>query len=176
MSLTDCNLITGEQIDCRNSVGGIKAIYITEFQNKASITDSSGTITAFTLNSGKKFWTYEMEKGNAEATEAITPSLDNGTLFFLQTIGFNLKKLSAQKRNNVYKLAQNRVMIIFLDKNGVCWLMGQNNGMDLIGTNEAKSGKLEGDLNGYNLAFEGREESPMNVVTPSLIASLTVQA
>lgn len=175
MPLTDCNLITGEVIDCRNSVGGIATIYITELQNKLSITSSSGTITAFTLSSGKKFWTYEMEKENAEMTSNATISVENGTVFYESTVSFTLKKMSAQKRNNIEKLAQNRVMIIVKDNNGLYQLIGETNGADLT-TAEGKTGKAFGDLNGYTLTFTAKEPNPNNIVTSSLLTTLTVAA
>ncbi len=175
MALTDCNLITGEVIDCADSIGGVDTIYITELQNKLSITSSSGTITAFTLNSTKKFWTYEMEKENAEAMSNGIRSVENGTTYYESTVSFTLKKMSAQKRNNLERLIKNRVMIIVKDNTGVYWLYGETKGMDLT-TSEAKSGKAFGDLNGYSLSFTGKEPNPLNVVTSSLITTLTVAA
>lgn len=172
MALTDCNLITGEQIDCRSSVGGIATIYITELQNKLSITSSSGTITAFSLNSGKKFWVYEVEKENAEMNTNAIVSVENGTVYYESTVSFTLKKMSAQKRNNLEKLALNRVMIIVKDNNGLYQLLGEVNGADLT-TAEGKTGKAFGDMNGYSLTFTAKEPSPNNIVTSSLITALT---
>jgi hypothetical protein len=57
-----CLLTSGYTLDCADSVGGIKKIYITELANKGSITAASGIITAFTLSAGKKFFTYELHK------------------------------------------------------------------------------------------------------------------
>ena len=52
-----CTIIQGETIDCRDSVGGIKEIYLTEFANvpQGNITATSGTITAMTCSSTKNF-------------------------------------------------------------------------------------------------------------------------
>ena len=175
MALTDCSLITNETIDCANSVGGIKAIYITELGNKSSITSSSGTITAFTLTSGKKFWQYELEKNNAELKVKGIRSVDAGTLFYESELTFTLKKMSAQKQNNLSNLMQNRLMVITLDKNGVYFLHGELNGMDLS-TMEGGSGKAAGDMNGYTLTLTGQEEAQARVVTTGLIAALLVNA
>ncbi|MDL5049559.1 hypothetical protein QQ054_26430 [Oscillatoria amoena NRMC-F 0135] len=49
-----CALTTGFTLDCRQSNGGIEAVYFTEIANKATLTAASGVITAFTLAATKK--------------------------------------------------------------------------------------------------------------------------
>lgn len=175
MAPIDCAILQGYEIPCRNSVGGIAELYITEIGNKATLTSSSGIITGFTMLSGKKFWTFFLEKENAEFTEKITTSVENGTVFYEQEVKFSMKQLSASNRNNIRQLVQNRVYIIVKDNNGVYWLLGEVNGCDLA-PSEGKTGKAMGDMNGYNLVFMGKEPSPAQVVTSSLLATLTVPA
>ena len=55
-----CALTSGFTLPCRDGVGGVKTIYITELANFASATIASGVVTALTLDTGKKFWTYEL--------------------------------------------------------------------------------------------------------------------
>lgn len=174
MSL-DCAIVQGYEIPCRNSVGGIAEIYITEIGNKATLSSTSGIITAFTLSATKKFFTFFLEKENAEFTEKIVPSVENGTVYYEQEVKFNLKQLSASNRNAIRLLAQNRLYIIVKDNNGVYWLLGEAKGMDL-GASDGKTGKAMGDLNGYSLTFMGKEPLPAQVVTSSLMTTLTVNA
>jgi len=176
MALDDCNLLQGRQIDCRDGNGGIETVYITELENEAAKTTASGIVTAFTLNTGKKFWTYEVEKENAELVETEQVSVETGTTFWEQVLTFTIMKLTASSRNELRLLAQNRLHIIIKDNNGTFWLLGEERGCDKIGTNEAKTGKAFGDLTGYTLAFMGKEVAPMVVVTASLIDTLTVAA
>lgn len=156
-----CNIVEGYAIACRDSIGGIKTVFATEFENVQSFTESSGVATAVTVISGTKFWSYNLEKENAEMTENETGSVENGTLFWEQTLTFTLKKLTAAQRNNMKILAQNRLVIIVLDNNGLYWVLGRHNGMDKVGTNDAKSGKALGDMSGYTLSFTGKETNPM---------------
>jgi outer membrane protein assembly factor BamB len=167
-----CALTQGYTLDCRDSVGGIKTIYVTELANKSSITAASGTITAFTLTAGKKFWTYELMKETAALTENITTSDTNGTLFFEQDLTFTIRKMQASLSQEIKLLAQNRLMIIVLDRNGKYWLLGENNGAELQPSTSV-TGTAFGDMNGYNLVFKAKEESPMNEVASNLITSLT---
>ena len=175
MALTDCALINGDELDCRDSVGGIEEIYVTEFENKLALTESSGIITAFTLSTGKKFWTYKLEKENAEANETASVSIENGTIFFDQSIAVMLKKWSAAKRNNVNLLSQNRLLLIAKYRTGVYVLYGKTAGVDLT-VIEGKSGKAYGDLNGFTLTFTGKEPKLAPQVTASLLTTLTVPA
>lgn len=156
-----CNIVEGYAIACRDSIGGIKTVFATEFENVQSFTESSGVATAVTVIGGAKFWSYNLEKENAEMTENETGSVENGTLFWEQTLTFTLKKLTAAQRNNMKILAQNRLVIIVLDNNGLYWVLGRHNGMDKVGTNDAKSGKALGDMSGYTLSFTGKETNPM---------------
>lgn len=163
---------SGIHIRLQDSVGGVNKIFVTELANKASITSASGTITAFTLSAGKKFWTYELMKETASLTENIVTSDTNGTVFYEQDLTFTIRKMQASLSQEIKLLAQNRLMVIVLDRNGKYFLIGQNNGLEMQASSGA-TGTAFGDMNGYTLAFKGKEESPMNEVASNLIAGLT---
>lgn len=168
-----CTIIEGRQIDCRDSIGGVAEIYVAEFTNvpQANITASSGSITALSCLAGKKFFTYQMEKENASFEEKVVSSRENGTLYYEQTLTFNFKKQSAALRNDLHILAQNRLMFIVKDNNGLFRLMGQVNGAD-IGDSSASTGKAFGDLNGYTLTFTAMEKEPASYVSQALVTGV----
>ncbi len=171
-----CTIINGREIDCRDSVGGIAEVYITEYTNvpQANITASSGTITAMSCSSGKKFFTFQLEKENAQFTETAQNSVENGTLFYESTLTFTIKKMSAANRNAINILAKNRLMIIIKDNNGLIYLMGQVNGADMVGENSATSGKAFGDMNGYTLTFTAKEPNAYNTLSQAILSTLLV--
>lgn len=172
-----CIIINGVEIDCADSVGGVAEIYLTEFANvpSANITATSGVITAMTCLSGKKFWTFQLEKENAEFTQTGNRSVENGTLFYDQSVTFTVKKMSAARANALHILLQNRLMVIVKDNNGVYQLMGQVYGADVTQA-EGKTGKAFGDMNGYTITITGKEKDKANTVTASLLTTLTVPA
>ena len=170
-----CNLTSGYSLDCADSVGGIKKIYVTELANKNTLTAASGVITAFTLSTGKQFWTYELQKETSNLVENITRNEANGTTFYEQVLQFTIRKMAASLRNEIKLLAQNRVMIIVLDRNGKYWLLGENNGAEMTNSTAA-TGTAMGDFNGYTLNFRGTEEAPAQEVSSGLIATLTSPA
>ncbi len=111
-------------------------------------------------------------KETAALTENITTNDTNGTLFFEQDLTFTIRKMQASLSQEIKLLAQNRLMIIVLDRNGKYWLLGQNNGAELQPSTSV-TGTAFGDMNGYNLVFKAKEENPMNEVAANLISGLT---
>lgn len=170
-----CTLTSDLDLGCRDSVGGIKKIYVTEHANLTAITSATGVISAITMASTTQFFIYNLEKESAEWTETTTVSVENGTKFSEQSLTASITKMTAAKRNELKLLSQNRIAVIVLDRNGLYWLLGENNGMDLL-TKEAKTGKAMGDMSGYTLTLNGKEENEAQTVSSSIIATITAPA
>ena len=158
-----CVLTTGFALDCKDTVGGIKAVYLVESSAKGTITKSpSGTVTAWTLAGGKGFFKYEMRKATSQA---------NGTTFYETELTIQLNKMEVYKRNEIKLLAQNTLLIIALDRNGTYWLLGEGNGCDLTAGTGA-TGTAMGDFNGWNLTFKAVEEDMPLIVSSGVATSL----
>lgn len=168
-----CTIYQGREIDCRDSMGGVQEIYIAEFANVQSITETSGVITAITMVSGKKFYTFQVEKENGSLTETENGSVENGTLFYEQVVNFSIKKGSSSQRNALNVLAKARLMVIVKDNNGVYWLVGKSRAADKVGDNNFSTGKAFGDQNGYNVTLTAKEPNPVVELTAALITSIT---
>jgi hypothetical protein len=168
-----CALTQGYTLGCRDSVGGIKEVRFIEFANVTGIAVTSGNVVSGITTSGStKFWKYDLTKQTSQFTETITPSMENGTIFYQQDLQIVLNKMTAALRNQLRLLGQNRLMAIVLDRNGVYWLLGSLNGLELsAGTGQ--SGTAFGDRNGFDVTFTGMEEQPMREVQSSIIAALT---
>jgi hypothetical protein len=175
-----CELTTGRQLDCRDTVGGVKAVYFVQHADAgingqnggAGIEPASGTITDIDLSgsgTGQELFKYELVRGTASFTETITGSTENGTVFFDQSVNIKLHKLSVTDRNEIKLLSQNR-LIIFVELNQinssgkrVIIALGVENGLQLnTGTNV--SGAALGDMAGSDLTFSGQESYPASIV------------
>jgi hypothetical protein len=175
-----CELTTGRQLDCRDTVGGVKAVYFVQHADAgingqnggAGIEPASGTITDIDLSgsgTGQELFKYELVRGTASFTETITGSTENGTVFFDQSVNIKLHKLSVTDRNEIKLLSQNR-LIIFVELNQinssgkrVIIALGVENGLQLnTGTNV--SGAALGDMAGSDLTFSGQESFPASIV------------
>jgi len=167
-----CALTTGYNLDCRLNYGGVKEIYVIEFDNVTAVTETSGVVTGITKVSTKTFKKYNLIAHTAEGDEALTASREMGTLSNKQTIKFPINKMTTAVRNELFLLAQNRLMFVFVDENSTNWLYGRDYGLTLT-TAAAKTGKVLADRNGYELVFEGDEKNLAYEVDDATLATLT---
>jgi hypothetical protein len=161
-----CDLSLGRKEPCKDVVGGIRAVYFTDFgdlgtvtQTDDEITDLSGTFTAYK---------YEV-KGNSSFEQNITSSRENGTTFFEQTLNLTLHKLSKEDNKELKLLAYGRPHIAVEDYNGNVFLMGLEHGADVSG-GTIVTGAAMGDLSGYTLTLSAMEVKPANFVASPTIS------
>lgn len=167
-----CALTSGYTLDCKDSLGGIKAVWFIEHANVSSVTEASGVVTAITKGAGKVFYKYELVRNTSSLTENITASVENGTVFYAQELSVILNKMQASTRNEILLLAKNVLMAVVQDSNGKYWLLGKTNGIDITGGSSA-TGTAQGDRNGYTLTFTGGEPALAPEVSSGIIAGLT---
>ena len=169
-----CALTSGRAIDCRNSMGGIEQVLISEFSDISAYTETGGIITAMT-QTAKNFYIYELEKENGSLIETHTGSLENGSNFYESVLEFNTKNLSAAESEEMNLLDQNRLWIIVKDNNGLYWSMGASRGADKLGGTSV-TGAAFGDLNGNTYTFSAKEPTRMFNVNAATIGTLTTSA
>ena len=167
-----CALTQGYTLDCKESLGGIKAVWLIAHANVSSVTEASGIVSAITKGAGKVFYKYELVKHTGALTETITASVENGTVFYAQELSIVLNKLQANTRNEILLLAQNTLMVVVQDANDKYWLLGRTQGCDVTG-GTAASGTAQGDRNGYTLTITGSEKQLSPEVNSGIIAGLT---
>lgn len=154
-----CDLTKGRKEPCKDSVGGIKAVYFADFGDITIAYDSTDTDVVDSLGAVTVF-KYEL-KGNSSFEQTITASRENGTAFFDQTLNLTLKKLTVQDNKELRLLAYGRPHIIVQDYNGNAFLMGAEHGCDVNGGTIVTGGAM-GDLSGYTLTFNAQEQVPAN--------------
>ena len=154
-----CDLTKGRKEPCKDSVGGIKAVYFADFGDititydgtDTDVIDDLGTVTVFK---------YEL-KGNSSFEQTITSSRENGTTFFEQALNLTLKKLTVQDHKELKLMSYGRPHIVVEDYNGNAFLMGAEHGCDVTGGTIA-TGAAMGDMSGYTLTFSAMEQVPAN--------------
>lgn len=167
-----CALSQGYTLDCKDSLGGIKAAWFIAHSNVTAVTEASGVVSAITKSAGKVFYKYQLVRNTSSVTENITSSVENGTVFYAQELSIILNKMQANTRNEILLLAKNNLMAVVEDANGKYWLLGEGNGLDLSGGNSG-SGTAQGDRNGYTLTFSGGEKELAPEVASGVISGLT---
>jgi len=156
-----CDITAGRLEPCKDSVGGIIAIYISNYTtgllNTATFVDEEVTGFASPLT----FYKYDL-KGANSFEQTNENSRENGTSFWTQTGTIVLKKQDNATRKEMKLLSYGRPQIIIEDYNGKFYLAGIENGCE-VAANTA-TGAAMGDLNGYNVTFTGTEKTPANFV------------
>lgn len=166
-----CALGSGYVLDCKDSSGGIVEIYFIEKANLTTVTEASGVVTALTKATGKRFWKYELPKQVGSLTETITGSIENGTVFYASELILIVNKLNVAVRNELKLLAQNTLVAVVKDNNGLYWLVGKDRGIDLT-TGTSGTGTAFGDRSGYSLTFSGSEPAPMLNINDAVAGAL----
>ena len=167
-----CNLTQSYNLDCRDSVGGLKEVFFMELGNLTSFTEASGVVTAITKAAGKKFYKYALVKQTSKFEDTLTVSEENGTVFSAQKLTIMLNKMQANTRNEISLLAQNLLVCVADDRNGKYWFLGATNGL-VISTIKGETGTKMGDRNGYTLEFDGAEPAFAQEVSAGIIAGIT---
>jgi len=161
-----CDITLGRLEPCKDSVGGVKNLYFTNWQIYTTevsdvITDISsvnGTPTAAVL------YKYEV-KGATNLEQTVNSSRENGTTFWTQTINATFKKLSSATQKEIKLLSYGRPQVFVEDYNGNVFFCGMMNGMDVTG-GTIVTGTAMGDLSGFTLVLTGEESKPAPFITP----------
>ena len=159
-----CDFITtGRTEPCKDSVGGIDAVYFLDRDNLDSFNiDSNGVLTGLTTSVDNQIYKYQV-RGNSTYTENIQSSRENGTTVFEQVLELIFKKLTKEDHSKVKKLAISRPYIFIVDNNENAFLAGTEFGTDVTG-GTIVTGAAMADMSGYTLTFTGMEKAAANFV------------
>lgn len=171
-------IVTSISKSCRDGRGGLEIIYVTEWSNlsQTAITSASGVITnvATFLNTGKKFWTIEVEQFTANEVTNINPNRSTGTTSYDPNLNIYIPKKQAAVSQFVKTLAVQDLAFIVKDNNGAYRLLGQYKGMAMIPSTAPSGTAMSGEQAGYVLAFTGFEpDMPLEVPSTLISALLT---
>lgn len=178
-----CDITAGRIEQCKDSVSGLKAMYLINYEDLNS--DSPTYVTYGTGDNVDEItdwipvddttqltmYKFELKSTANSFTTAINSSRDNGTTFFEQTLVAALKRQDVVTHKNVKLLAYGRPRIIVRTMTDQFFLMGLDQGAD-VSAGEISSGAALGDFNGYSLTFTAQEELPANFLLASSEANL----
>ena len=177
-----CEISNGRIEQCKDSVSGLKSIYIINYDKLNSdsavyLTSPAGsedvidTWVPIDTSTALQLFKYELKSTANSFTTSINSSRDNGTTFFTQTLVANLKRQDAVTTRNVKILSYGRPRIVCRTMTDQFFLMGLDQGAD-VSAGEISTGAALGDFNGYSLTFTAEEELPANFLDCSTKATL----
>lgn len=158
--------LTGRGTNCRNSLGGIKNVYITQWSDGMWQTAVDGATPGAVVTSPLvNFKTFNLLRNTGSFNTVVTASTENGTVFFEETLVtvFGGAK-EATDNKEIVELCKDRVAIIVQDRNDQYWVMGLTHGA-LVTAGSVDSGTAPGDNNGFTLTFMSEELLPPQILT-----------
>lgn len=167
----NCAITAGYTIDCnKNSVGGLAKVKIASKKDIVSMTETGGIVSSIVMVTGSKFYEFELVRGTSNFVSTPTPNIQNGSIFYAESLTLVFNKLKASTSSLVDNLAKASIVAIVEDKNGEVVLLGRSGGLDLSG-GTIGSGTNSGDRSGYELSFAA-EEAKLSHVDPTIVNAL----
>ena len=171
-----CNITRGRLIDCKDSIGGLKAIYICQSYNHnieqvATIANTEMTDASFATWSGQVgaktiVYKYPLVPNLSSMTVNVQSDNANGTTFFNQTLSVTLQKIDHDMTNELRLMAYSRAQIFVQDENDNVFLLGMVNGCHVTG-GTVITGAAKGDLTGYTLEWGAEEKNALIQIPPT---------
>lgn len=165
-----CDLTRGRLIDCKDSIGGLKTIYICKVYNNnietvATIANTEMTAGGFATWSGQSgsastVFKYDLIPNLSSMTVNINSDNANGTTFFTQTLSVTLQKIDHDMTNELRLMAYSRAQIFVQDSNDDVFLLGMVNGCYVTG-GTVVTGAAKGDMTGYTIEWGAEEDNAL---------------
>ena len=152
---------------CKDSVGGLKAVYFINYGELGPITfDSSDTDVIDSIGTGVSCYKYDVHFSSS-LTQHIQASMENGTVAFEQVVELSMPRLSKEDNKEIKLISYGHPHIVVEDQNGSFFLAGTVNGMEVTG-GTIVTGTAMGDMSGYTLTLTGMERTPANFLAADL--------
>mgnify|MGYP006408344103 FL=1 len=165
-----CDITRGRLIDCKDAIGGLKAIYICKAYNNnieqvAAISGTEMTDAGFDVWSAQVaaktiVFKYPLVQNLSSMTVNLNSDNANGTAFFEQTLSVTLQKIDHDMTNELRLMAYTRSQIFVQDSNDNVFLLGMVNGCHATG-GTVVTGAAMGDMSGYTIEWAAQEKNAL---------------
>lgn len=167
MAINCLQILSGLAKDCTPNKGGIKAIYIANFDEVESITMgtdiisgdtiSSNIISDIAMSTSKKFKKYSFRQETGSLTSTLTTDKTTGGYTVTNDISLVFTKMETVKRIEIAALSLGELAAIVEDENGKYWYVGKDNPLT-ASAGSANSGTARGDSNNYSITLQSMED------------------
>lgn len=165
--------------NCNNNVGGLKAIYITDYENVTVVTDTEddGVIDTITMAASTQFFDFYFAKNSAMYEENLVQNLEIGSTYFEQKVALSIPLRNEVRREAVKELVsgQKKLMVLLQDNNDNYWLYFEKEG-GIVTALTGGSAAAKGELNGYAIEITADSVVQAATVDPTIVDALLVPA
>lgn len=193
--------LTNINTSCGANIPSIKKMWIGQFESFSSTSlnyvqiedpDNPGSYIDYTDEDGNKviesisgltldtthydYWVeFGFRKNTCSASSEMTVN-DNGSHYFTNSLNMVLAKQDTAKRLNIQSIASGDCAAIYVDGNGIYWMIGLNDPVNLT-TATSTTGTTISDNNQYDLVLsEISANMPIQIVgDPSATPRVTPQ-
>lgn len=117
--------LNGISLDCAASLGGVKMVYIANYDDVASTTITDGAISAITMTGAQGFHKYSFRRNTASMTSTLNVDATNGNTVSTDVVLSFLKQDTA-KRIEIAALSIGDLVVMVEDANGKIWYLGKD--------------------------------------------------
>lgn len=147
--------INGIARECQSNLGGLKKVYIAPYDDEATITVTSGAISAYSAGAGAaKFKAFNFRTGAASMTSTSQIDAVSGVSMVQTQLVMNFGRMDAAKRAEIQALLTGEVMVIAVDNNGMAWFLGKDTPVVAVGAQNAASGAAKTEANQYSITLQ----------------------
>lgn len=152
--------IAGITLDCESSLGGIKQVWITQYDNVKSVTvdDETNQISAITLESDAKWYNYQFRKGTGSLTSTLNVDESAGVNYVSNELALVFTKMETAKRVEIAALSIGQLAVVVEDSNGKYWFLGKDDYVS-ASAGTGVTGTAKGDQNAYTLTLSTDSDS-----------------
>lgn len=164
--------LAGISLDCTNSLGGIKTVYIANYNDVTAVAvdDASGMITGITVTDSVKFKPYQFRKQTGSMTSTLNVDETAGINYVSTELNLVFTKMETAKRLEMSALAIGQLAVIVQDSNNKYWYLGKD---DYVSSSagSGNTGTAKGDSNNYSLTLRDESDTyPFEVTEEAVLA------
>ena len=171
-----CNITAARGIDCRDAIGGLKAIYFCSSYCSDILANATVTVDSYTITDAG-FATWDIQSAGAVTVvkydlvtdlstfkSGVEADKATGSVMWNQTLDVVLHKIVAADLYELGQISKNRAQIFVQDSNDNVYLMGATDGCYLTGGDSIATGTSRSDMNGLSLSFTAKEQVPLYIL------------
>ena len=171
-----CNITAARGIDCRDAIGGLKAIYFCSSYCSDILANATVSASSYTIETGGfatwdiadtsvvTVFKYDLVTDLSTFKSGVEADKATGSVMWNQTLDIVLHKVVASDLFQLGLISKNRAQIFVQDSNDNVYLMGATDGCYLTGGDSIATGTSRSDMNGLSLSFTAKEQVPLYIL------------
>ena len=163
-------------LDCQPSKGGVKEIYIANYDDVTAValdnSSSAATVTGITMASGATWHKYAMRRNTASMTSTLNVDETAGVNYVSTDVILHFNKLDTPQRLEVSALSLAETRVVVRDANDNWWMIGIDEPV-VAAAGTAQTGVQKSDGSYYELTLQGSDNTFPLELSDAAIAVVT---